>query len=242
MRGSRFYDDESVRERYLAHRRGGARSPNVVMEEPAFLAATGPLAGQDVVDLGCGDGAAAPLVMGLGAATYLGVDGSAGMIAAASERDAMPGVTFLREDIEDVRLEEDAFDLVMSRMALHYIASLGPVLVRIRSALRPGGRLIFTVSHPVITSHDASSPGPRTNWVVDDYFVRGPRPRPWFSSTVTWHHRTIADYVSSVIDHGFRIDAVDECEPDATLLDGDADELQRRRRVPLILLVAASAQ
>ncbi len=239
-RGSQFYDDNSVRATYLAHRHSGARSPNVVMEEPAFLAAAGSLTHLDVVDLGCGDGATAKTTMDLGAASYLGVDGSAGMIDVARARHGIRGVTFVHEDIEDVSLDDQGFDLVTSRMALHYIESLGPVLGRIRKALRPEGRVIFTVSHPVITSHDTSSSGPRTNWVVDDYFVRGPRPRAWFGTTVTWHHRTIADYITLIIEHGFRVDAIDECEPDDALLDNDPDELRRRRRVPLILLVEAS--
>ncbi|MEZ5296545.1 MAG: hypothetical protein R2697_09840 [Ilumatobacteraceae bacterium] len=39
--------------------------------------------------------------------------------------------------------------------------------------------------------------------------------------------------------HGFRIDTIDECEPDASLFDGRLDELARRRRVPVVLLIAA---
>ena len=57
---------------------------------------------------------------------------------------------------------------------------------------------------------------------------------------VTWHHRTIEDYLDILSSSGFTIDRLGECEPDAALLAGDPDELQRRRRVPLILLLAAS--
>lgn len=240
QRGSQFYEDHSVRTMYLAHRHSGARSPNVVMEEPAFLAALGSLTGMHVADLGCGDGATAKSIMGLNAAGYLGIDGSAGMIGAARDRPAMPGVAFAHQDIEDLSLGVGAFDLVTSRMAFHYIESLGPVLDRIREALRPGGRLIFTVCHPLITSHDSQGPGPRTDWTVDDYFLRGPRPRPWFGSTVTWHHRTLADYARLISENGLRLDLIDECEPDAALLADDPNELRRRQRVPLILLVGAS--
>ena len=178
--------------------------------------------------------------MYLGAARYFGLDGSAGVIAVARDRPAVPGVAFAHRDIEDLSLGVGDFDLVTSRMAFHYIDSLGPVLDRICAALRPGGRLIFTVCHPVITSHDSSSPGPRTNWIVDDYFHRDPRQRPWFGSTVTWHHRTLADHVRLISERGLRLDLIDECEPDAARFADDRDELQRRRRVPLILLVGAS--
>lgn len=107
------------------------------MEEPAFVAAVGSLTGMRVSDLGCGDGTTARTIMGLGAATYLGFDGSAGMIDAARERHAMPGVTFVQQDIEDLSLAARSFDLVASRMAFHYIESLGPVLDRISKAFGP---------------------------------------------------------------------------------------------------------
>ena len=126
-------------------------------------------------------------------------------------------------------------------MALHYIEDLAPVFRMIQRALRPGGWSVFTVAHPVITSHDAGGDGPRTAWLVDHYFDRGPRTRPWFGSMVTWHHRTIEDYLDLLLSSGFTIDRLCECEPEAALLAGDPDELQRRRHVPLILLLAASA-
>lgn len=239
-RGSRFYEDRAVRTRYLAHRHSGASSPNEVMEEPAFLHALGPLDGMCVVDLGCGDGATAASVVGLGAQEYLGIDGSIGMIEAARERTAMSGVRFIRQDIEDLDLGHATFDVVISRMALHHVERLDPVMASIRDGLRPGGRLIITVPHPVITCHDAGGAQPRTNWTVDDYFDRGPRRRLWFESTVVWHHRTVEDYVRLTVEHGFGLEVLSECEPDAGLLAGRPDELVRRRRVPLILLIAAS--
>lgn len=242
QRGSHFYDDLGVRELYLTHRHSGQLSPNVVMEEPAFLEAVGSIRGLRVVDLGCGDGSTGGVMLELGAASYLGIDGSEGMIAAALERDPVPGATFSRQHFEDLQLPDRSFGLVISRMALHYVGDLGPVFETVRRALHPGGRFVFSVTHPVITSHDSQTTGPRTSWTVDDYFVRGQRPRPWFGSTVTWHHRTIEDYVRLVLGHGFRLAGLSECEPSPSLLADNQDELQRRRRVPLMLLVSASSE
>ena len=45
-----------MRRLYVAHRHSGVRSPNVVMEEPAFVAAVGSLTGMHVADIGCGEG------------------------------------------------------------------------------------------------------------------------------------------------------------------------------------------
>jgi hypothetical protein len=51
-----------------------------------------------------------------------------------------------------------------------------------RACLVPGGRPVVTV----ITSHDAraTTEEPRTNRVVDEYFVPGPRKRAWHDGTV----------------------------------------------------------
>lgn len=166
------------------------------------------------------------------AESYLGIDGSEGMIAAALARGSGAGCTFARQDLEDLELPSRSFELVISRMALHYVDDLHLVFGAVRRALCPGGRFVYSVSHPVITSHDSQTGGPRTNWTVDHYFVRGPRPRPWFGSTVTWHHRTVEDYVRLLLDHGFT---------SPQLLEGNDQELTRWRRVPLMLLMSATA-
>jgi SAM-dependent methyltransferase len=237
-----FYDDEHSRAAYLRHRHGGASSPNLVMEEPNLLEVLGDLSGASVFDLGCGDGSTAPLLLGLGAARYAGIDVSSAMVDLARARHGSLGVTFRRGAIEDLDAELGVFDLVVSRMALHYVADVEGVVSSVKRLLGPGGRFVFSVSHPVITSHAPEQDGRRANWTVDDYFVRGPRERTWFGSTVVWHHRTIEDYLGALIDAGFRLDAVRECEPDPVLLGDDAAELGRRRRVPLVLLVAASLE
>ena len=239
-RGGSAYDDE-VRDAYLAHRHAGTSSPNTVMEEPAFLDELGTVRGARVLDLGCGDGAFARQVLDRGAVTYLGIDGSAAMIDVAIRADAGPAASFAVGDIEDLSTPPEAFDLVTSRMALHHVADLGPVLTAVRSTLVPGGRLIVSVVHPVVTCNaDPSATGRRTSWVVDGYFVPGPRTRPWFGRDVTWYHRTIEQHVAALRASGLVLTSLRECEPDAVLLADEPDELARRRRVPLMLLLAAT--
>jgi len=105
----------------------------------------------------------------------------------------------------------------------------------------PGGRLIITVVHPVITSHDNHPDGPRTTWTVHNYFNTGPPPRDWMGAQVTWAHRTVEDYADAITDAGLTITAVRECRPNLAHFDGHTDELARRRRVPLFLLLAGRA-
>ncbi|MEV4400494.1 methyltransferase domain-containing protein, partial [Nonomuraea sp. NPDC049607] len=70
-------------------------------------------------------------------------------------------------DIETFSAPPHTFDLIISRLALHYIDDLDAVLAACWRGLSPGGRLLITVVHPVITSHEArqSTEQARTNWV-----------------------------------------------------------------------------
>ncbi len=224
------------------------------MEQPAFLAELGDVAGQRVLDLGCGDGRFADTCRAAGCASYLGVDGAEAMIAEATNREtetreaAAGGPTvddgrfqarFELADLEDYEPAPGAFDVVTSRMALHYVADLGPVLRAAHRALTPSGRLVISVIHPLLSSSDSPIRGPRTDVVVDNYFVPGPRTREWFGRPVTWHHRTVEEHVSLLVDSGFVVAGLREGRPVEELFDGDRDEFERRRRVPVFLILHA---
>jgi SAM-dependent methyltransferase len=185
-RGGGFYDQDGTAERYLRHRHAGTSSPNVVMEEPAFMARLGAVRGQRILDLGCGDGSFGAWAMDAGAAAYRGVDASAEMTQRARARLHGTGAEVVHQDIAEARAPGGSFDLVVSRMALHYLPDIGPVLAGCRTWLSPGGRLIISVVHPVITA--AATPpartGPRGDWRVDNYFEPGERLRDWFGRQV----------------------------------------------------------
>jgi SAM-dependent methyltransferase len=239
-RGGAFYDDRESFERYQSHR-AWPLSPNAVMEGPAVLAELGPVAGLRVLDLGCGDAQIAPELLNAGAAHYLGIDGSQLMVAAA--RNTLRGTTgeVRHCDIEDLAEREDTFDVVLSRMALHYVADLQAVLRACHRCLSPSGRVLFTVVHPVITSHDARSSceEPREDWVVDNYFVAGPRDQQWLGARTVWHHRTVEHYVRALLAAGFTLTSLRECAPRRELFDDEA-EFRRRTRIPLVLLLAGA--
>jgi SAM-dependent methyltransferase len=240
-RGGAFYEDSELFERYRRHR-AWPLSPNIVMERPALAEELGPVSGLRVLDLGCGDAEIGCELLNAGAARYRGIDGSARMVEAA--RGMLAGTTgeAVLCDVEDLAEPAGSFDLVLSRMALHYVADVGPVLRACFACLAPGGRLVLTVVHPVITSSDAraSSSEPRRDWVVDDYFNTGPRDQQWLGARTVWHHRTIEDYVAELRDAGFVLANLRECAPHRERFDDDDAEFERRRRIPLVLLLAGA--
>jgi cyclopropane fatty-acyl-phospholipid synthase-like methyltransferase len=97
-----------------------------------------------VLDLGCGDGALAALVLAARpeAAEAVGLDSSPPMLARARERFAGdPRVTVLEHDLRDPLPDLGAFDAVVSGFAIHHLAHdrKRSLLVEVVAALRPGG-------------------------------------------------------------------------------------------------------
>lgn len=236
LEGGTFYDDADVFSTYMRHR-AWSGNPNDTIEEPVLLEVLGDVRGLRVLDLGCGDARFGRFLLDAGARSYCGIDASENMVAQAEA--TLLGLV-RKERIEDFSAPPSSVDLIVSRLALHYVDNLESVFERAFVALAPRGRLVFTVEHPVITSSDQGwqGRGPRQAWLVDDYFVTGRREADWLGSRVVKFHRTVEDYVRLLKLAGFRLETLREPRPVPERFS-DSDELRRRRRIPLFLLVAA---
>ncbi|MGG6295778.1 hypothetical protein ACQ4M4_15425 [Leptolyngbya sp. AN02str] len=107
-------------------------------------------------------------------------------------------------------------------------------------ALRPGGRVIVSVEHPVITSNFASlAEGRRTAWLVDDYFKPGARVHRWLGCEVTKYHHTLEEYFDLFTNAGFAIERIRESCPNKDNFLSE-EEYERRLRIPLFLFISAS--
>lgn len=173
------------------------------------------------------------------AARILGVEGSHNMAAVARETLAGTGGQMQHCMIEEWEAPADSFDLAVARLSLHYLADLAPAFAQVYQALAIGGRFVFSVEHPVITSCDRGWPAGtlRQDWVVDDYFVTGARATTWMGGTVCIYHRTVEDYFRTLQDAGFVVEQLRESRPQREQL-ADAQTYERRRRVPLFLFLA----
>jgi len=95
-----------------------------------------------VLDLGCGDGSlTAQIAELLPEGEVIGIDASQGMIDAARPRTTK-NLRFLLRDIDDLDFE-DAFDVVFSNAALHWVKDHEKLLHKVRRALQPEGRVRF---------------------------------------------------------------------------------------------------
>ena len=233
-----FYDRDEWFKTYL---RGRERpdNPNDAIERPIFDALAGDLRGLGIVDLGCGDARFGREALEQGADSYHGIESSRGMAAAARKNLAGTHGQITHGTIERWRPDPDEADLVTSRLALNHVEDLGAVFEQVRSALRPGGRMLLTVEHPIITSnHESLAGGKRTSWLVDDYFRTGARPHLWQGREVLKYHRTLDDYIDLVQESGLQLETLRESRPFRKNFQNEA-EYERRLRIPLFLFIVA---
>jgi SAM-dependent methyltransferase len=239
--GPSFYDNEDVFTRYQSHRDNRPDNPNDTLEKPIIQELIGDPAGLKVLDLGCGDARFGQEMLSRGAGFYLGVDGSSNMIAAAQKNLAETEGLAILGNLESWNPSETAFDVVVSRLVLHYILQLDRLLKGVYQSLMVGGRLVFSVEHPVITSCNRSYPpgSIRQDWIVDDYFDAGPRTPIWMGKKVMKVHRTVEDYFLGLQTAGFIVESLRESRPRRELFASE-ETFQRRKRIPLFLLFVAS--
>ena len=238
--GPEFYDDASVFATYMSKRETQVEGPNDTLEKPVFDELVGNVADLHILDLGCGNAGFGLEALQRGCRSYLGIDGSTRMYEAANQKLAGTQGKIIRSSIESWNYPSQQFDLVTSRLALHYIQEIEPVFVRVNQALVEGGRFIFSIEHPVITSCDRSrqNGGPRQDWIVDDYFETGPRLTTWMGGEVIKYHRTIEDYFSALLATGLVVDALRESRPQRARFHDEAT-YERRKRIPLMLFFSA---
>ncbi len=138
----RAYDDWSARYDL---------DPNPLVAATAWVLARAPLEvrGSRVVELGCGTGRHAAGLLAAGAAAYLGVDGSAGMLEVARAKAGDARCRWLEADLAALpALEGPAYDAALIALVLEHVADLGPPLAGLARWLAPGATLRIVELHP----------------------------------------------------------------------------------------------
>ena len=237
------YDDPRF---FTAYRdlRDAGRGINEAIEQPALRRLLPPLSGLAVLELGSGDGELARWCVERGARRVVGIDLSARMLALARSRASDSRVLLVRAAIEEAAFAPASFDLVVSSFALHYVADYAGVVRQVFNWLRPGGHLVFSVEHPVVTAQVAKQGwvadhvGRRLFWSLDDYADEGERRQRWFVDGVLKQHRRVATYVNGLLDAGLVLERLDEPEPLPEAMHGRPDLVDDRRRPPILVLAA----
>jgi len=238
-----IYDDPAFFSSYQAMRSKKVGLHEFV-EQPAMLALMPDVRGATALDLGCGAGGFCRKLIDLGCTSVIGVDISSKMLEVA-RRDAPAGIEFHNVPLEEFDWKDSAFDLVVSSLALHYLADLDELFRKVHQWLKSPGAFLFSTEHPLFTCAQGIHPhcienhdGHPLYWPLDCYSHEGRRESHWFVDGVVRYHRTMSTILNSLIHSGFTISTIREPVASAAGEQENPD-LKNERRRPTLLIVKA---
>jgi SAM-dependent methyltransferase len=195
-------------------------NPLVALDRRVTLDALNPRAGERVLDAGCGTGAHLASICTAGS-RGVGLDFSRGMLRVAQQQ--APGAAFARADLNrEFPVRRRVFDAVLSALVSEHLVDLQRFFREAFSALRHGGRLVFSAFHP-----ELARAGIEANFEHDGTEYRLGAAR-----------YTVADYLDRISDAGFRKLDWREYRGDDQLVEAVPPAHKYLDR-PLLLLVRA---
>lgn len=213
----------------------------------AELGLLGDVAGRRILELGCGGGQCS-IAFARQGALAAAIDLSDEQIAFARRLAAQHGVTvsFEQGDAADLsRYVAASFDIVFSAYALQYVAAIEQCLAGAARVLAPGGRLVFSLDHPVRALFWDVNADEDSLLAVRSYWRRGPMEWQW-SGGQAWmrsFHRTVGDWVDLLHDAGFQVQRILEPEPqldDAEAISwSESYDLEMVRLIPQTVVFVA---
>ncbi|HKS99578.1 MAG TPA: class I SAM-dependent methyltransferase [Rugosimonospora sp.] len=166
----------------------------------------GEVAGAAVVEVGAGAAAASRWLADQGA-DVVAVDLSAGMLRHAALAADKTGVRvpLVQGDAAALPLRSGSFDIACTAFgAVPFVADSLAVMREVHRVLRPGGRWVFAVTHPMRWIF-LDDPGETGLYAVHSYFDRRPYVEYDEAGTPTYveQHRTLGDRIRELVAAGF---------------------------------------
>ncbi|GAB7186532.1 class I SAM-dependent methyltransferase [Kitasatospora sp. Ki12] len=176
----------------------------------------GDVRGKDVLEIGAGAAQCSRWLAGRGARP-VALDISHRQLQHSRRIDLGRGVTpvaVVQADAAVLPFADGAFDLACSAYgAVPFSADTEALMREVHRVLRPGGRWVFSVTHPIRWAFP-DEPGVEGLTAVSSYFDRTPYVEQDEQGRATYveHHRTLGDRVRELVAAGFRL--VDLVEPE----------------------------
>jgi len=186
---------------------------NALYERPATQALLGDVAGQSVLDAGCGPGFLSAKLAAQGARVQA-FDVTPAMIELARERCAGQAVEIALGDLGQPLhwLENASFDAIVCSLALDYVERLAPTFAEFHRVAKPGARLVFSMAHPLRDWIDTRTRGGRSYFETTRFGLHWGgfgEPKPYIEA----FRRPLADIVNGLSDSGWTLERLVEPRP-----------------------------
>ncbi len=195
----------------------------------------------DVLDVGTGEGQLARLAVAAGATRVVGVDPSWGQLREATTRAGGP--RYLRAEATGLPFPDATFDVALACLVFEHIDGMEPAIAEVGRVLRPGGRFLFFLNHPLLQV-------PGSGW-IDDHILEEQywRIGPYLVEDksleevdkdvfLPFIHRPLSRYVNAMAAAGLRIARMEEPAPPPGFL-ARADEYTAAATIPRLLFLRA---
>ncbi|WP_127129183.1 class I SAM-dependent methyltransferase [Georgenia sp. SYP-B2076] len=168
-----------------------------------------------VLEVGCGAAQCSRWLAARGV-PVVATDVAAGMLARAGELDAATGVAVpaVLADARDLPFADGAFDVAFTAFgAIPFVPDAARVHASVARVLRPGGRWVFSVTHPIRWAFP-DDPGAGGLRVHRSYFDRTPYVETDGAGAPLYaeYHRTLGDHVRDVVAAGLVVEDLVEPE------------------------------
>lgn len=175
----------------------------------------GDVTGRRVLEVGAGAAQCSRWLVTRGA-HVVATDVSGGMLAQGRGLDDRAGLRtpVVQADARALPFADRTFDVAFTSFgAIPFVADAARVHDEVARVLRPGGRWVFSVTHPVRWAFP-DDPSSRGLTAIRSYFDRRPYVETDDSGTVVYaeHHRTLGDHVAELVAAGFRLERLVEPE------------------------------
>jgi SAM-dependent methyltransferase len=193
-----------------------------------------------LLDVGCGEGQVARLAAGAGL-DVVGADPALAQVGVARARGGGPA--YLQGSAAALAVRSGSVDAAVACLVFEHIAEVDAALGEVARVLRPGGRFLFLLNHPLLQT-------PGSGW-IDDQFVDPPeqywRIGPYLTEADTleevekgvfirFFHRPLSRYLNAAIGAGLLLEHMEEPAPPPGFL-ARAEEYAQAATVPRLLFL-----
>lgn len=198
----------------------------------------------EVLDVGCGEGQLARLAAGVpGVRRVVGVDPTWAQIAEARRRGGGPA--YARATASALPFPDGAFDAVVACLVFEHIGDADAAIAEVGRVLRPGGRFLFFLNHPLLQApnsgwiDDQTLDPPEQYWRIGPYLVEDVTVEEVAKGVfIPFVHRPLSRYVNAMAAAGLFVTRMEEPAPPPGFL-ARAPEYAEAATIPRLLFLRA---